>query len=66
MLRNSSEVEDSMQMSDQQEINAIAELKIQLEIEWEESVEAKNGARIAKCDETIMNTDRNKVSVPLF
>ena len=66
MLRNSSEVEESMQMRDEQEINSIAEQKIQLEMKWEESVRAENGARIAKCDEPIMTSDRVKVLVTFF
>ena len=66
MIRNSSEVEESMQMHDEQEINTIAEQKIKLEMEWEESIEAEEGARIAECNQTMMAPNGDKVAAPLI
>ena len=66
MVKNRSDVEESMQMHDEQEINIIAEQKIKLEMEWEESAEAEEGARMAEYNEAVNASNGEKVSTPLI
>ena len=60
-----------MRMHDEQEINALAEEKINIEIEWELNIESEEGARLAERNEFGMfrseepHDDRDKVKCRL-
>ena len=58
-----------MRMHNEQEINALAEEKINIEMEWEANIETEEGARFAERNELGMfrseegPDDRDKVNV---
>ena len=67
ITKSSTEVEELMTINDELEINALAEIKIKIEIEWEANGDAEEMTRVAECNEGLSMTDvRYKHQVNLF
>ena len=63
MIRNSLELEKSMRMHNEHEINTLAEEKIKLEMEWEEQLKSEDRAKISEPNEATLISDVDKVSL---